>query len=226
MLDPNYGSSGLSQGDKGLVMPDQSKVNVMFFSKAKLMPFQSKEAGRQIWSNVDMVRVQQPGEKDPIVLEAHDGHKQRWRKEWEAYQAGRKAVPEGTPLTVLFPEGNEAGVLILNALGIYTIEQMAEVSDSVLGNIPFGGEMKLRAGKYVTAINGAQGFNKVQAELDKAKMQTSEMERRMEEMQDQMRQMQQVQPSTPGVDPSLVAALVAAEVARHKPGRKPKSQEA
>lgn len=221
--EPGYTAAGYGHG--GLVVPDQSKVNVMFFSRAKQMAALSKERGMAVWQNVDYVRVQQPGEKDAIVLEAHDGHRQRWPEAYKAYQAGKKVMPEGTPLAILFPEGNEAGIMMLNTVGIFTVEQMAAVSDSVLGNIPFGGEMKLRAKRYVEAMQGSQGFNKMQAEVDREREARQQLERRMEEMQAEMANMQQSQ-SSHGLDPN-VASLVAALAAQNQPrrrGRPPKAE--
>jgi len=42
-LTPNYNGVGYGQG--GLVVPDPSKTNVMFFTKAKHFPAESETAG-------------------------------------------------------------------------------------------------------------------------------------------------------------------------------------
>ncbi len=220
-----FKSIGLSQGNHGLVMPDPNATKVVFMSKAKLMPAKSKEAGRQIWENVTYVRVHPPGDKYPIELEAHEGHFQRWQREYQAFLQGKQAQPEGTPLTILLTD-NEAGVNELNSLGIFTIEQMANLADSVLHRVPFGMEMKNRANRYLDAMNGAQGFNKVQAELDKANAKAIEMERRMEDMLAQMQTMSAPKPSEPVDIAAIVAAAVAAQMGEKRgPGRPRKSEQ-
>lgn len=222
--EAGYKSIGLSQGNHGLVMPDPNATKVVFMSKPKLMPAQSKEQGRQIWENVTYVRVHPPGDKYPIELEAHAGHFQRWAREYEAFLAGKQVMPEGTPLNILLP-GNEAGVNELNSLGIFTIEQMAGIADSVLHRVPFGMDMKNRAKRYIEAQNGAQGFNKVQGELDKANAKVADMERKFEELQAQMSSMSQAPAATPDIT-AIVAAAVAAQMGEKRGPGRPRKEEA
>lgn len=204
--------AGVSYGNGGLVLPDAGSTRVVFFSKAKLMPAKSKEQGREIWENIDYVSVQQVTEKYPIVLEAHDGHRQRWQREFEAYQKGKEAMPEGTPMNILLP-GNEAAINELKSMAIFTIEQMASVPDSVLHRIPFGTDMKVRAMKYLEAVNGSQGFNKMQGEIEKANARAADTERQLADLKEQLASMQNTQPAASGVSPDI-AALVATLVAQ------------
>ena len=219
--DPGYKPmQGVSYGNGGLVRPDADSTRVVFFSKAKLMPAKSRDAGRQVWENVDYVSVQQATEKYPILLEAHDGHRQRWAREYEAYQKGKEALPEGTPMSILMP-GNEAVVNELKSMAIYTIEQMAAVPDSVLHRIPFGLDLKNRARKYLEAVNGSQGFNKMQAEIEKANERAADTERQLADLKEQLASMQK--PETPSLSPDI-AALVATLVAQNAQKTEPKTR--
>ena len=226
--DPGYSPVGLSQGNRGLVLPDPNAVKVVFFTKPKELPYRSKTEGRPIWENQEYVSVLQPGEKSPIVLEAHDGHRQRWKPQYEAFLAGKAAMPVGTPLTIILP-GQEATVNELNGLGVFTVEQMAGVSDSVVHRIPFGGEMKVRAQRYLDTLNGAQGFNKVQAELDKTNAKNAEMERELAELKEQMASMAPA--PVPAASPDVQALIAALTAQSQTPpparrGRPPKAEAA
>lgn len=227
MLDPNYASGGLSQGNKGLVMPDMSKTFVFFFSKPKEFPAQSREAGYPVWKDIEYVRVQQPGERDPVELEAHDGHRQRWPAEYERYKQGKAQIPDGTPLSILLP-GSDAMVITMRTLGVYTVEQLASISDSAIGNIPFGGELKQRAKKYLETMNGSQGFNKMQAEVDAAKAETNDLKKMIADLKEQMETMKAPPAPAGAFDPNMLQAMIASTVAatqasQPRRGRPPKA---
>lgn len=215
---------GVEYGNGGLVLPAAGSTRVVFFSKAKLMPAKSKEAGHDVWENTDYVSVQQVTEKYPIVLEAHQGHRQRWPNEYEAFLKGREAIPEGTPMNILMP-GNEAMVNELRGMAIFTIEQMAEVPDSVVHRIPFGTDMKNRARKYMEAMHGAQGFNKMQGELEKANARAADTERQLADLKEQMSAMNQKDDAADIA--ALVERVVAAQMGEKRgPGRPRKTEEA
>lgn len=228
MEGPNYNSVGLD--GRGVVMPDPSKAAVFFFSKPKEFPSESRAEGKPVWKNVDYVRVQQPGERDAVVLEATHVHKQRWPKQWEDYQAGKKSIPEGTLTSILFP-GDEAIVLNLRQLGIYTVEQLAEMPDSATSNLPFGGNLKQKAIKYLELQNGAQGFNKLQAELQAKDEEIRSMGMKLQDLQEKFHQLAAERgegaSSSSGLSPEQVqqmiaAALAATQTPKRGPGRPPK----
>ena len=232
-LTPNY--SGVGYGKGGLVVPDPSKTNVMFFTKAKHFPAESETAGYPVYHDVLYVRVQHPGERDSVVVEANASHKAKWPAAFKAFEEGRKLVPEGTPLSLLFPGGNEPAILTMNALGLFTIEQVAEMADSATGNIPFGGDLKQRAIRYLEATKKGADFNKMQSELDEEKKARKSLEMQLDDLQGKFSQLAAEREGGPGVSSSpsvltpemlqqITAALAATQTPKRGPGRPPKDQ--
>ncbi len=225
-LSPNYNGIGYGQG--GLVIPDPSKTNVMFFTKAKHFPAESEGAGYPVYHDVLYVRVQHPGERDSVIIEANASHKMKYPAQWKAFEEGRKAVPEGTPLSLLFPGGNEAAVMTMNALGIFVIEQLAETADSAVGNIPFGGDLKQRAIRYLEATKKGAEFNKVQSEVDHLKSENGSLKLQLEDLQNKFSQLAAEREagggsssSSQGLSPEQVQQMISAALAANQPKRGP-----
>ena len=63
--------------------------------------------GRPVSRQMDYIRMRQPGERDEIMRPAHDGDRRRFARHWAAYQDGRQALPDGTPLVTLFSNNPE-----------------------------------------------------------------------------------------------------------------------
>lgn len=138
---------------------------VEFFTKAVPHPGESEKAGRPIFVNQDFVKVLIPGERDQIVRRVKDEDKRRWAPQWQRYQSNQEQTPEGTPLDVLFP-GNPAQVDNLRALKFYTVEQLADASDSALQSIGFGGrDMQAKARRFLEVANKSAQAHAVEKQL-------------------------------------------------------------
>lgn len=228
--EPNYAAANFHGRNGELVQADPSKAFAFFFSKPKEMPARSQAEGRSVWEDRDYVRVQQPGERDPVVLEATSAHKARWTREWEAYKQGREVKHEGTPLSVIFPD-SEAMILNLRGLGVFTVEELAHIPDSATVNIPFGGTLKQKAAKYIELQNGAQGFNKLNAELESQRAENQSLKLQVEDLQMKFTQLAAEREGAPlpaagGLSPDMVQQMIADALAasppRRGPGRPPK----
>lgn len=117
---------------------DDSKLFVEFSSRPVRDEVKSKDDGRPIFVQVDYVRIRQPGERDEILRPANQMDIRRFQRHWQAYQEGRQAMPEGTLLSVLFPNNPEI-VENLKHDKIFVVEQLAALNDTQIGNIGLGG---------------------------------------------------------------------------------------
>lgn len=230
--------SGARMANNGAIQADDSKAMVWFKREPKLMVAQSEMQGRQIWEDRDYVYVQQPGDKDAVRIEAFPMHARRWPRAWEAYQAGRKQIPDGTMIAILFPA--EPGIAKnLQELGIHTIEQLAEMPDSSIGNIPFGGTLKQKAIKYMASVSGAQGFNKLSAEMAHKDQEISSLQMQISDLQARLAELAMRDPNataaaggqtvaaaggfTPEQLGQIMALMQAAQPEKRGPGRPPKT---
>lgn len=150
--------------------PGDEALLVVFYSKAVENPAKSLAAGRRICENQVYVRIQTPGEGLNIIdRPVTDSDKMRFRGAWSAFLQNRQHIPEGTPIDLLFPN-NPAFAENLRALGVYTIEQCANLSANAIDNIGRGGqECVNRAKKYLESSNSAVPFHQLQKEVEEYK---------------------------------------------------------
>jgi|TARA_R110002012_G_scaffold278635_3_gene466318 hypothetical protein len=90
----------------------------------------SSKEGRPIFDQRAYVQILSPGDtKNIIDTPVQDEHKKRWPNQWEAFEKGSEQPVEGTPINE-WPRLNMAQVHELKAVNIFTIEQLAELSDN------------------------------------------------------------------------------------------------
>jgi len=145
---------------------NDARLFVEFYSRSVRDEVASKDQGRPVHAQVDYVRIRQPGERDEINRPAHDGDRRRFARHWQAYQEGRQAMPEGTPLSILFPNNPEI-VENLKYDKILVVEQLADLNDTQIGNIGLGGRQFVdKAKSYLKAANSGRGFAQLSAKVD------------------------------------------------------------
>ncbi len=87
----------------------------------------------------DYVRIFRPAEYKLHVLdrEATDEDKMRFRRQWDLYQSEREQVPDGYPITFIYPRDPDI-VDRLRAARIHTVEQLAGVSEGAGPSLGMG----------------------------------------------------------------------------------------
>ena len=113
----------------------------------------------------DYVSVINPGEGHPTKLIATEDHKKRWPNEWAAFSNHLQQTPDGTPLD-RWPRIRAGYIVMLNSVGVYTLEQLADVDDVNIAKLPPGwGNVKKEA----------QGFLSQFDQLDELKEQVEQL---------------------------------------------------
>ncbi len=145
---------------------DDSRLFVEFSSRAVVDPIKTQEQGRPVHVQMDYIRIQQPGERDCILRPAHDGDRRRFRNHWQAYQEGRTNIPEGTQLSVLFPNNPEI-VENLKVDKVFTVEQLAGLNDTQIQNIGMGARAwQQKAAEYLAVAFEGKGMHAVTKQLE------------------------------------------------------------
>lgn len=160
-------------------MPDTSRPR--FHKYAKLMKQKSIAAGRDIYEDRDYVEILTPGDTRSIVdREVRDEDKQRWPREWAAYEAGNELSVIGTPLEKWPLVGSPSMVKTLKAMNINTVEDLAGLTDAALGNVGMGARNLREAAKLWLADANDKGSAILAAldgrDADKARIVTLEEE--------------------------------------------------
>ncbi len=106
------------------------KVYAEFKMHPKKDAAKSKEAGRDIFEDVPYVRIMVPGDKDNIVFRpVRETDKNRFPKQWAAFQNRDEQVQEGTPLSE-WAGVSRSMVEELKFFGIHTVEALVNMPDS------------------------------------------------------------------------------------------------
>lgn len=104
-----------------------------------------------------------------------------FREQLKAYDAG-KAETKGTPLDS-YPKLDVAQIAMLKMQGIHSLEDLAGVADSQLGNLgPGGRSLRDGAVAYIEAAKGNAPMEKLAQENETMKAQLAAMQQNMEQL--------------------------------------------
>jgi hypothetical protein len=137
-------------------------VNVRFYKGPKLMGALSDAAKRPVYEDRDFIEIKIVGEKDLAVHEVREEHRTRFPRNWEAYLRGQNVAHDGTPLES-WPEMTPAKVLNLKGIGIFTVEELAAISDANVTKIPEGRKARESAIAYLQRSSEAGAAAEVSA---------------------------------------------------------------
>lgn len=142
-FDPDMDSSFNSK-------QDDTGCYATFFLHPIIDGFKSKEAGREIYTEVPYILILVKGQnKTEVRRKATDEDKRRFPREWRAFEEGKANPITGTPLESL----NLATGIIqeLKHLNIRTVEDVADMSDLTIQKIGIGGvEMRNQAQAFLS----------------------------------------------------------------------------
>ena len=127
---------------------------VFFYNKSSHNKQRSLAEGRPVYNDQVFVRIAPPGEKLNVVDRPATGSDaRRWPKQWEQFQQNKQQTVEGTPVDLLYPDNPSIGST-LRASGVYTIEQLAELSGNAIESVGMGAQTWVNAAqKYMQAAN-------------------------------------------------------------------------
>lgn len=162
--------------DGSAIFAKDEQLLVKFYKHPELALYASKEAGHPVYHDVVMISVIQPGEKEKIDVLATDMHKLRFPKQWENFERGLDAALTGTPLDHLFPS-EPSTIANLKSFNIFTVQQLATISDSAIANIPMGRALTDRAKKYLNTSTAVLAENQdMRGEIEELKAQLAALQ--------------------------------------------------
>jgi len=177
-------------GHTGMVKwGDDSNLLVMFYNKSVHVSAMSTE-GRPVYRDEIYIKIQQPGEMLNIIdRPVTDNDKRRFRNAWANFIHDRTQVPEGTPIGLLFPNHPAVGEN-LRGVGVYTIEQCANLTAHAIDTIGRGGQEYVnRAKAYLEMSNKGANFHKLQKALEEEQQKSRIMEETVAQLKAQLNSM-------------------------------------
>jgi hypothetical protein len=179
-----------SQGYGTVSYTDDKKLNVLFYTRSVHNPAKSQASGAPVYENKVFVRIQQPGEMLNVVDKpAKDEDTKRWPQHWQSYLHNRTQIPEGTPIDLLFPN-DPARSDALKSRGVYTIQQLANLSQTAMDNVGMGAQEYVnRAKKYIESANDGSQVLALLEEGKKKDLKISRLELDIQSLKDQLNQL-------------------------------------
>lgn len=150
-------------------------VNVEFYNDSVPSLIQSEQAGHPVFIEKPFVRIMIPGSQNTIIeAPVEDYHKRRFPVQWRKYEAGEKNAEMSGWKLEAWPAINTAQVKTLKYMNIFTVEQLADISDSACQQVgPGGMELRTRA---KAAVGAAKGTAVVEAQALENKRMRDELE--------------------------------------------------
>lgn len=184
--------------------PTDDKLIVGFYKKSVSNAARSREMGIPFHESKDFVKIQHPGETLNIVdRPVLDDDKRRWPRQWDNYQRGVNQVPDGVPLSLLFPAAPHI-VTMMRGYNIHTVEQLSNLSAEAISTVGMGAQDWVNAAqRYMERANKGVDHHKFETALAKKDQQIAALTRQVEEVTALVRQQQQSQPrplNTPDFD--------------------------
>lgn len=157
-------------------MPGDERLFVKFYDGKRQDKAASEAEGRPVFKTVPWVRILVPGDRNSVVdTYADESYIRRFPKQWEAYKAKEGQQMTGTPLSeVAFLTRGQ--VEELEYFKVYTVEQLAEVSDALGAKFPTFHEMKRKAKLFVEQAKDSALAQKLGAENDVLKGRVQHLE--------------------------------------------------
>lgn len=161
-----------------------NKLHVRFYTRPMLHRAESREAGRPIYVEMEMIEIMVPGDKHSIIRRRiRELDTRRFARQYAAFKAGKTDQQAGTPLTML-PFISAAKAEEYKFFHISTAEQLAATADgssaanAVMG---FQGD-KQKANAYLQMAAGNAPILQMQEQLEEKNNQINAMQEQMSQM--------------------------------------------
>jgi len=155
---------------------------VQFYTRPVENKYKSSQQGRPIFDEVSFVKIIVPGDKNLIIdTKATEEHKHRFPKQWDRYKLGQVQAAEGTPLEAVtwLTVGQVAE---FKALNIFTVEQLADVSDQLAQKFMGCFEIRRKAQAFLEAAKGEEATSKLTQELSARDAKIAALEAQMAQL--------------------------------------------
>lgn len=139
---------------------ESEKVSVEFYMDSVPSMVQSEAQGHPVFVEKPFVRVIIPGSANTIIETiADEMYQKRFPIQWAKFKAGQSAEGIVGWKLETWPAVNTAQVKTLKYMGVHTVEQLADLSDTTCQSVGMGTiELRTKAKAAITAArNGAQG---------------------------------------------------------------------
>jgi hypothetical protein len=157
-------------GDKtyedGKQHADDNKLFVRFETKPQHNKFQSDKEGRPIFEEVEYISIITPGSRDVFTTPLDDLYRARFKERYDKWKSSTDAQKvEGTLLAEM-PWLTKGQIAEMNYSNVFTIEQLANLSDAQAMQFMGNHKLRERAKLYLEQAKGDAPLLRLQQELE------------------------------------------------------------
>jgi hypothetical protein len=166
------------------------------------------EQGRAIFKEVEYIHIQAPGSRNAVARPARPGDKERFPRHYEAFKRRIEMPMEGTPLTE-WPLMSRSLVEELAYLGIKTVEQLANVSDThISGKMGFA-NFKRQAQEWLEYADADAPSTKLVGQVEALEAQLAARDQTIEQLSRRLDELERAPPvsAAPAVESSAPSAV-------------------
>ena len=193
-------------GPNGMIRQASNRV-VVFYTGRKQNGVKSQENGAPFFEDVVMFKSFAPGEQRYEIVErpATEQDKRNWPMQWAAFTQNREHIPEGFPIENLYPEKPSIAAN-LKGIGVFTIEQCAEMNATAIESIMGGQQYQNEAKRYLDVAAKGVSVHKFRKELEDRDGKIRVLENQVQQL---MAQVGKLKTSENALDPAVVQQVLA-----------------
>lgn len=186
--------TGMSYGKQ-----EGQRAFVRFFMATEQNNFRSEQEGHPVYDDVEYVSIITPGDtRSEVIRAATPQHKREYAPQYAAFKEGITLAPEGSPLEH-WPPLTPAQIANFKAVGIHTVEQLAEVSDGNLANLGRGARtIRERAKAWLEQAGGGAPLDRLIAENEKLRAEAEVRDNTIGAMQAQLAKLEKLMAASVG----------------------------
>lgn len=162
------------------VMQDDGPVLVEFYLQGVEDRAASQKAGHYVAKDVEFIKITPAGGNLIWEGEVTDVHRQRYERQYDAWQKGLEPPEDGTPLKE-WPPISPGQLQTMMAMHIRTVEALAQAPDTAMQRAGMGA-MTLRD-KARVYLQNAEDHGQVAEEIASLRLENETLKGRLEELE-------------------------------------------
>lgn len=176
---PSYDESAVMDNSQIARYAMDKKLVTNFYVRAVQNTFKTTQEGRPIFDEQEFIRIIIPGDTKTIIdTQVTAEHRFRFPEKYELFKKGMAQAQSGTPLEV-WPQMTVGQVAELKAMHITTVEQLADLSDTLAQKIMGSHQLRQKAQAFLAAAAGDAQNSKMAAELEKRDVEIAALKEQM-----------------------------------------------
>ncbi len=149
------------ESDLSFTSATVAKNYARFYPKWVRNNFQSNAQGIEVGEYQDFVMIICPGQKDEVHRKATEQDQRDYPNEYRSYKEGKEHRITGTPIDLL-PGIDVGRIASLKSLYIYSVEQLAELSDMSAQKVGMGAaDLRKKAQEFLNRKPGGEETEKL-----------------------------------------------------------------